>query len=363
MRHPKLQVLLRHREAIFVSLALWGVACEAKTEAEMCIPAAAPDRDACMAEGCVDPDSEDAVWNPEFHFCMEVADPGACGACEDESECINKAREMYNDVEGVAGSDVWVSDTLCGPVSDDDRCCYLVRFETSVAGRAFATAQERVRVAPTVFEDSTSGNALSEYWRRVAEIEHASVASFARFTLQLMALGAPPKLLEQAHAAGLDEIKHARFAYELAERFGGSSMRAGALDVSGALEPGLMGDPEAILRATLHEGCIGETLAAAWAAVAAARCEDPWTKRVLEEIAEDELRHAALAWETLAWARNAFPDALAKALEDWRRDLQPFADDPKGMPEWGVLGIEEETAISDRVMASTIAPAIEALLA
>jgi hypothetical protein len=39
-------------------------------------------------------------------------------------------------------------------------------------------------------------------WR--ALFQHASVASFARFSLELLALGAPPDLVAAAHAAALD---------------------------------------------------------------------------------------------------------------------------------------------------------------
>ncbi|MBT9554900.1 MAG: hypothetical protein IV100_02675, partial [Myxococcales bacterium] len=36
---------------------------------------------------------------------------------------------------------------------------------------------------------------LVQRWLSVAALEHASVGSFARFTLQLLAVGAPPDLL------------------------------------------------------------------------------------------------------------------------------------------------------------------------
>jgi hypothetical protein len=51
-----------------------------------------------------------------------------------------------------------------------------------------------------------------------------------------------------------------------------------------------------------REGCIGETLAAVQAAEQLARAEDPAVRAVLAVIAEDEARHAELAWRTVAWA-------------------------------------------------------------
>ncbi|MCA9546694.1 MAG: ferritin-like domain-containing protein, partial [Myxococcales bacterium] len=59
-------------------------------------------------------------------------------------------------------------------------------------------------------EDPAQRARLADHWTRQALAEHASVASFARFALHLMAVGAPPDLLVATHQAGLDEIEHAR---------------------------------------------------------------------------------------------------------------------------------------------------------
>lgn len=50
----------------------------------------------------------------------------------------------------------------------------------------------------------------SEWWSLAAQQEHASIASFSKFSLELMAVGAPAALLVRAHEAALDEINHAR---------------------------------------------------------------------------------------------------------------------------------------------------------
>ena len=49
--------------------------------------------------------------------------------------------------------------------------------------------------APAIAEDLRA--ALAQGWLDDALLEHASVASFARATLELMALGAPPELLTE----------------------------------------------------------------------------------------------------------------------------------------------------------------------
>jgi hypothetical protein len=47
-------------------------------------------------------------------------------------------------------------------------------------------------------------------------MEHASVAAFARFTLDLLALGAPADLVQSAQQALGDEIAHAELCFGLA---------------------------------------------------------------------------------------------------------------------------------------------------
>jgi hypothetical protein len=42
---------------------------------------------------------------------------------------------------------------------------------------------------------------LAKHWTEVALMAHASIAAFARFSLDALSLGAPPELLDAAHAA------------------------------------------------------------------------------------------------------------------------------------------------------------------
>lgn len=52
-------------------------------------------------------------------------------------------------------------------------------------------------------------------------MEHASVAAFARFTLQLLAMGAPAELVQASVGAAADELDHARLRFGIADRFDG----------------------------------------------------------------------------------------------------------------------------------------------
>ena len=107
---------------------------------------------------------------------------------------------------------------------------------------------------------------IGRQWLKLAEAEHASIASFARFTLQLMALGSPSELLLASKKAGIDEINHAKHAYTFASAFLGSNYGPGPLDVKGALDDVSI---EYTVRSLIQEGCIVETISSIEAHIAA----------------------------------------------------------------------------------------------
>ncbi len=130
-------------------------------------------------------------------------------------------------------------------------------------------------------------------------MEHASIAAFARFNLQLLSLGAPCALVEECNRAIADETRHARLAFSLASHYGARPIGPGPLALEGALGAASLAD---VLKLVIVEGCIGETVAALEAAEAMAHCRDAAVRNVLDQIHQDETRHAALAWRFVAWA-------------------------------------------------------------
>jgi hypothetical protein len=148
---------------------------------------------------------------------------------------------------------------------------------------------------------------LVDYWTQIGQFEHASVASFARFCLHLVQLGAPPKLLRETQRAMADEVRHAELAFGLASGYAGTRIGPGPLDMRGSLDAA---DVFEIVEGLIREACIGETLAALEAREAAAHAEDPVVAGVLDEIAADELRHALLGWHSLRWILDHAEPAL-----------------------------------------------------
>lgn len=152
---------------------------------------------------------------------------------------------------------------------------------------------------------------LVQRWLSVAALEHASVGSFARFTLQLLAVGAPPDLLLATQQAAADEVRHAVFAYGQASRFAEEALGPGPLPLEEAM-PAL--DVRGVIAGLLDEACIGESVGAAEAAFCAEVARDPAIQTGLAQVAKDEASHAALAWKSLRWLLTAHPHEIDFAI-------------------------------------------------
>ncbi|HYQ14697.1 MAG TPA: ferritin-like domain-containing protein, partial [Polyangiaceae bacterium] len=149
---------------------------------------------------------------------------------------------------------------------------------------------------------------LAEHWTRLGQLEHASIAAFARFSLQLLSLGAPPELVEACTRALGDETAHTRLCFRLASAYAGRDIGPGPLDVSGSLEVTSLAD---IVDLVIAEGCFGETSAALDALDAADSASDPVIAAAYAQIAADEQRHAELAFQFVRWALGRAPHSIA----------------------------------------------------
>ena len=242
----------------------------------------------------------------------------------------------------------------CGPVPQDGLCCYMVTEEGGgCVGRPFlvddsartASVERADRgwslgvLAPdTTGLDAEVRRALAAAWSADALLEHASIAAFSRFSLELLAVGGPADLVAAAHQAALDEVRHARICFALAQGYAGAPLGPSTFPFDGSIT--VRSDLASFAAATAREGCIGETLSAIIAAEQLARATDPAVRRALSAIAEDEARHAELAWRTVAWAiergREAVRAAVASALADAARYVPRVATDTAIPP--GILG-------------------------
>lgn len=264
-----------------------------------------------------------------------------------------------------------------------DKCCYTVSCP-GAAGRPFLVeGQARAAEAASgrkawsgeatprpVIEGLTTAERalLAEAWARDGLLEHASVASFGRFALELLAVGAPPDLVAMAHQAALDEVRHARLAFALASAYAGTPLGPGPFPFGGSVA--VSADLADIAARVVREGCVGETLASLIAAEQRARAVDPAVAEVLADIAEDEARHAELAWRTVAWAvaqggasvQRAVAEAFAEALGTGTA-LAVVAGGEGILAAHGRPGEDVLRAAVQRALEDVIRPAALALLA
>jgi hypothetical protein len=223
--------------------------------------------------------------------------------------------------------------------------------------------------------DAGIAGELAKAWLTDGLEEHASIAAFARFTMMLLSVAAPPELVAASQRASLDEIAHARDCFALARRYGARDAGPGALDVHDALGPGprSLADLAAL---TAEEGCVGETLGAALAGEQLAVAVDPEVRRVLARIVRDEARHAELAWRFIAWAVSeeqrgapgatgvsaAVAVASAHAIAATRAmEIRPAVSDLESWHGHGRLTCAEAREASERAIVDVVMPCLEAL--
>jgi hypothetical protein len=227
---------------------------------------------------------------------------------------------------------------ISGPDREGERCCYEFCVG-ACCGRPFVSGggARLAEVAPRSdwLSRSPGGDAaeleretalaLRAAWLDDARGEHASVASFARFTLELLGLGAPAELVLDAQRAALDEIEHTRLCFAVVARISGETLGPGPLDASDAAPRRSLA---ACAAAAVREGCVGETIAAAIASAELDRARDPAARRALERIAADEARHAEASYRFVAWA-------LATGSADVKRAVRLAFEQALGEPAFG----------------------------
>jgi len=169
----------------------------------------------------------------------------------------------------------------------------------------------------------------ADYWAKVAMMEHASVASFSRFSLELMSVGASTELLTLAHQAALDEVRHTQISLGIANQLNSTTFTAGSFPISRKVVDSAFGDMEKIATAAALEGCIEETLAASIVFYQAEHMGDPNHKVLLRSVALDEANHAAFAWRAVQWMASTSPEVHAAVSAVFSERAQQYEATPQ----------------------------------
>lgn len=213
--------------------------------------------------------------------------------------------------------------------------------------------------------------AIARAWTETALSAHAAIGRYARFTLQLMSLGAPPGLINGAAQAMQDEVAHAQACFSLARRHAGCDVGPGPLQSP----PGLReSDLTSVVLSAVQRGCIQEAVNTLSAREALEHCQDAATREVLLSRLELKAQQAQLAWRFLAWALRSTRKSGGRELADHVRVA--FVTALEGRPHGyslserdrlllrhGILSSAQSAALRQRVLRDVVLPCMEAVLA
>ena len=253
-------------------------------------------------------------------------DPDLEGSCTVDGRPFRDVREV--DISAITQTCSWDEHKLKSlwSTARDPAREYELENADSSALRQFPAAPS------SSFHDGGDANRKND-WLDRALGEHASIASFAAFTIALMTNQAPPDLIHDALQAAMDEWNHATISFAWANHHmlsstSSSSKNDDDSNLSLLHEPSALPstqhvfqqDLTALAKSTVLEGCIGETLSALDLANQVdnqkvnivGRDEDSLSLPMiasLRTIALEEAGHAALAWRTVRWVCTSDKEA------------------------------------------------------
>jgi rubrerythrin len=177
------------------------------------------------------------------------------------------------------------------------------------------------------------------FFADAARLEAASVFAFERLEDELRTYRAPRTLVRDARRARNDEVRHARMTRRLAKKNGGRPLAARVR------HPAPRSWIE-FVKENAVEGCIRECFGALVATYQAEQATNTQIRAAMKVIAQDETRHASLAWRIAKWAEarlSAEEQTEVRALQqaELRRMACQLAREDAPIGEAGLPGRDE----------------------
>lgn len=293
----------------------------AEGDDKMMIDASGPPTDGCGSTETeiVEIPADEAIEPLDCaEVCEDVAPDATCTLVEGSVEGSN------GDASGSTGSTGTPESAAMVPVE----CTYT---SICIGGRASAAWASR----PIPMGSDASAGWLAQ----AAHDEAASVASFRLLAAELAAHGVPEGLRARIDEAAADEARHAHTMTALARA-------RGAEPIPVRLRPVPSRTLEQIAIENAVEGCARETFNALVAAHQAEHAAWPAVQRAMAGIAEDERRHAELAWAIDAWLADRLdPEARARVRAARQHALAELCARPGaavGVDAQRVLGLPHD---------------------
>jgi hypothetical protein len=200
-------------------------------------------------------------------------------------------------------------------------------------------------------EPASTPTSIGSHYAALAELEGASVYAFARLARDLRRHDASSRLVHAAVRAVGDEARHTRMASMLAYAWGATPRPPRSHSHTDR-------DLFALCLDNAVDGCVHETFGASIAAHQARTAKDPFIRSIMESIARDERRHAALAEAIDRWARPRLRHDQREAVEMAARDAaHVLASSQKDAPH----EVSELAGFPSAVEAQALVEALEAV--
>lgn len=141
----------------------------------------------------------------------------------------------------------------------------------------------------------------AEGWRRNAALETASIAAFSHLANELLAIGAPARLISNTQSDAADEVRHAQLCYGIAAAIDGKTLGPAPFPEAMAQRSSAP-TVESVAADCVVEACLYECAAAKLAHALSLRRDVPeQILLVLQIIAVDEARHAEHGYDIVRY--------------------------------------------------------------
>jgi rubrerythrin len=221
---------------------------------------------------------------------------------------------------------------------------------------------------PHAVTDEGLGSVAASAWLFRWHVELEAEARFRRLADRLRSLGASPSLVALAHRSAEDEGRHASLCAEMAHVFGSAASAAPEVTAREIAPPGLELRGR-VLYEVVAACCIAETESMGVLTTLLDAARDRRLRRVLRELASDEVRHARLGWAHLAGEHAAgvsgFLAPLVPAMlqgnapPDLFHAVAPEREDERLLAH-GVLPHRLKREVFTRTLEEVVFPGLEA---
>lgn len=158
------------------------------------------------------------------------------------------------------------------------------------------------------------------FWSERAWSELAAVPAMSQSALAWLRHGGDTDSLGSLMQMGVDEVRHAELARDVAEGLGGYEA---TIPPGAAWEPALLGEPSGMPLPfwVVANGCISETVSLALMQARAAHTHHPVAARVLRAVMKDEAVHQRVGWNLAKQVLPAVSRPMQKELGEYARAM------------------------------------------